>query len=70
LIPHPHIDERVIQAVSEAEMVNLLMVTDPARARDRGDEFRKYRDRAVLFMLWDTPARKGEMAALTVEAVD
>lgn len=51
-------------------MVNLLMVTDPARARDRGDEFRKYRDRAVLFMLWDTPARKGEMAALTVEAVD
>jgi site-specific recombinase XerD len=70
LIPHPHIDERVVSTVSELEIVKLLKLTDPVHARTHTEAFLITRNRAVLYVLWDTPARKTELGTLTVESVD
>ena len=70
LIPHPKIDEKVIQTVSEKEMLQLVDAVDPAGATTPGELFRRTRDRAVLFLLWDTPARREELTGLTVDTVD
>ena len=70
LIPHPHIDEWVVQTVAAEEMTRLLQLTNPAKARWPAEVFRLTRNRAVLLMLWDRPVRKTELGLLTVGAVD
>ena len=70
LIKHPHVDERTIPVVSEQEMLGLLTLVDPGLARTPGHRFRLVRDKAVLYMLWDTPGRLNELAALSVDGVD
>jgi len=57
-IPHPKIDEKVIHTVPDHEMQELLAAVDPTEGKTRSDVFRRTRDRAALFMLWDTPARE------------
>ena len=70
LIPHPHIDEKVIQTVSEQEIGKLLALTNPEKARTPSERFRMIRDRAMLYLLFDTPGRRKELTALTIEDVD
>ncbi|MCH7622001.1 MAG: tyrosine-type recombinase/integrase [Chloroflexi bacterium] len=70
LIPHPHIDEKVIPTVSEAEMRNLLLLVDPKNGRTSQERFCMVRNRAILYLLWDTPGRRNELATLTLDAVD
>lgn len=70
LIPHPHIDEKVVQTVSEQEMVRLVARTDPQFAKTASERFRMVRDRAMLYLLVDTPGRRSELVSLTLGAVD
>ena len=70
LIPHPHIDEKVVQTISGEEMARLLKLTDPAFARGPVETFLFTRNRAALYVLLDTPARKTELGTFTIEAVD
>ncbi len=70
LIPHPHVDERIIPTVSEAEMRNLLLLVDPKNGRTSNERFCMVRNRAVLYLLWDTPGRRNELATLTLDALD
>ena len=70
LIPHPHIDENVVQIVSEQEMIKLLARTDPRFAKSAVERFRMVRDRAMLYLLCDTPGRRAELVSLTLGAVD
>ena len=70
LIPHPHVDEKVVPVVSELQKINLLRLVDPANARTETERFCIVRNRAVLYLLIDTPGRRNELATLTVNAVD
>jgi site-specific recombinase XerD len=70
LIPHSHVDEKVVATVAQDDMMRLLELVDPRRARNRSEVFRFTRDRAVLYVLWDTPSRRNEIAGLTVNDVD
>ena len=55
LIPHPHIDEKVVQTVSEQEMVKLLARVDLRFAKTANERFRMVRDPAMFYLLFDTP---------------
>lgn len=70
LIPHPHIDELTIPTVAEYQVINVLKLVDPSRARTPKERFRMVRNRAVLLILWDSPARRGELASMTVNGTD
>ena len=70
LIPHPHVDERVIATVSQQQAVDLLRLTDPRHARTRGERFRAVRNRAAIYLLLDTPGRRQELATINLEDVD
>ena len=45
-------------------------MVNPALARTPAHRFRLLRNRAVLFLLWDTPGRRDEVATLDVDGVD
>ncbi len=51
-------------------MVQLLARTDPQFAKTPSERFRMVRDRAMLYLLFDTPGRRSELVSLTVGAVD
>ena len=70
LIPHPHIDERVIPTISERQQLDLLRMVDPSLARTSSERFRFNRDRAVLYLLIDTPGRRNEIATIKMDTVD
>lgn len=70
LIPHPHIDELTVPKLPEYQMINVLKLADPTRARTPKERFRMVRDRALLMILWDSPARRGELARMTVNGTD
>ena len=70
LIPHPKVDERVISTVSAREAADLLALVDPRIYSTGPRRFRAIRDRAILCILIDTPARKGELGGMTVNDVD
>ena len=70
LIPHPHIDERTVPTVSESQALDLLRLLDPKNARTPAESFRMTRNRAVLYLLLDTPGRRNEIATLNVNMVD
>ena len=69
LIPHPHVDERVVATVSDEEITDLLRLLDPAIARTPRERFRHYRDRAALLMLVDTPGRKAELGGIRMDDI-
>ena len=70
LIKPPRLDEKTVPVVSEDQMRDLLVLTDPALARTPAHRFRLVRNRAVLYMLWDTPGRLSEIAKLDLDGVD
>ena len=70
LIPHPKIDEKTVPTISELEFHDLLRTLDIQPARTHGQRFRRVRDRAVLLMFWDTPARRSELANIQFGDVD
>ena len=70
LIKRPRVEERTVPVVSEGEMRDLLTLLDPALARTSAHRFRLLRNRAVLYLLWDTPGRRSEIAMLAVDGVD
>lgn len=70
LIPHPHIDEKTIPIVSERQSLDLLRLVDPRIARTAAERFRIIRNRAIVYILIDTPARRGELASMKLGSVD
>ena len=70
VIPHPHVTERTIPTVSIQDMTHLLELVNPVRARTAPERFRMKRNRAALYLLWDTPSRRDEITGLTISAVD
>ena len=69
-VPRPKLDERVIPTIPQSDIVNMLRLLDPALARTWRDKFLAIRDRAVVLMMWDSPARKGEVVGMSTESVD
>lgn len=70
LIKHPRFEERVIPTVNEKEMLNLLELVNPRHARTEAEKFRALRNRAVIWMLIDTPIRRGELVGIRVDDID
>ena len=71
LVKPPALDEKTVPVVSERQMRHLLILTNPALARTPAHRFRLVRNRAVLYMLWDTPGRLTEISKiLRLEDVD
>ena len=70
LIERPRVEDRTVPTVSERQMLDLLTLLDPALARTQAHRFRLLRNRAVLFLLWDTPGRRDEIATLYMERID
>ena len=70
LIERPRVQERTVPTVSEQQMLDLLTLLGPALARTPAHRFRLLRNRAVLFLLWDTPGRRDEVATLDLDGVD
>lgn len=70
LVPKPKVEDRVIPTVSESQVSDLFRLLDPANATTKSEWFRALRDRALLFILWDTPGRRKEIATLTDDSVD
>lgn len=66
----PKVEDRTVPTVSEQQMLDLLTLVDPAIARTAAHRFRLLRNRAVLFLLWDTPGRRDEIATLSLEGID
>lgn len=70
LIQHPRIEERVIPTVSDHQILDLLELVNPRHARTPAERFRALRNRAIIWLLVDTPIRRGELAGLSVDDVD
>ena len=70
MIKAPRLDEKTVPLVSESQVRDLLILTDPALARTPAHRFRLVRNRAVLYVLWDTPGRPSEIANLDLDSVD
>ena len=70
MIPRPKVEQKVIPTVSNQDVTNLLASVNPDLVRSNKHKFRAIRDRAMLFLLIDTPGRKAELAGLRVDAVD
>lgn len=70
LIKHPKFEERVIPTVNEKELLALLELVNPKHARTEAEKFRAYRNRAILWLLIDTPIRRNELGGLRVDDVD
>ena len=70
LIKPPGLDEKTVPVVTEDQIRDLLTLADPALARTPAHRFRLMRNRALLYMLWDTPGRLTEIAKLGLEDVD
>ena len=70
LIPHPKIDEKTVSTISKLEFYDLLRTLDMQPARTKKQKFRKIKDRAVLLVFWDTPARRDELANVQLQNVD
>jgi integrase/recombinase XerC len=69
-LERPRLDQRVVPVFSDDELIRLRDMTDPRMAGTPVSWFLALRDRAVLMLFIDTPARKSEMAGLRVQDVD
>ena len=70
LIKHPRVNQRTIPTVSDRDMAALLELVNPRVAHTSKQLFFCHRNRALLYILWDTPSRREEIASLTVGSVD
>jgi len=70
LIKHPKFEERVIPIVGEKELLALLELVNPKHAHTEAEKFRAYRNRAIIWLLIDTPIRRSELGGLRVDDVD
>ena len=70
LVGRPRVEKKVVPTVPESSVEDLLRLTDPSLARTPGARFRAYRDRALIYLLWDTPSRRAEIMGLQVDDVD
>jgi len=70
LIQHPKIEERVIPTVPDQQILDLLELVDPRHARTPAERFRALRNRAIIWLLVDTPIRRAELAGLSVDNID
>ena len=70
LIKPPSVDEKTVPVVTEDQIRDLLTLTDPALARTSAHRFRLARDRALLYMLWDTPGRLAEISEIRLDDLD
>ena len=70
LIQHPRVEERVIPTVADHQILDLLELVDPRHARTAAERFRAFRNRAIIWLLVDTPIRRGELAGLGVDDID
>ena len=70
LIKPPHLDEKTVPVVTEDQMRDLLTLTDPVLARTPAHRFRLVRNRAVLYMFWDTPGRLNEITKIDLQDID
>ena len=69
-IPHPKVPERIIDIVTDRQKLALLELADPQAATAPGDRFRCTRNYALLYLLFDTPGRREEIATINVSGVD
>jgi site-specific recombinase XerD len=69
-LERPRLDERVVPVFTDDELTAMQDVLDPRLAETPVRWFLALRDRAVLMLFIDTPARKAEMAGLRLEDVD
>ena len=69
-IPTPKVAKRVVSTVSAEDFKKLMMVTDPSLVHSPGKRFIAIRNQAILWMFYDTPARRSEVARLTTPRVD
>ena len=69
-IESPSLEEKTVPIVTEDQMRDLLTLADPVLARTPAHRFRLVRDRAVLYVFWDTPGRLSEIAKLRLEDTD
>ena len=69
-IEAPSLEEKTVPIVTEDQMRDLLTLVDPALARTPAHRFRLTRDRAVLYVFWDTPGRLSEVTKLRLEHTD
>ena len=70
LIKPPSLDEKTVPVVSEDQMRDLLILTNPALAKTPAHRFRLVRNQAVLYMLFDTPGRLAEISKIRLEDMD
>ena len=70
LIKYPKFEERVIPTVGEKELLALLELVNPKYTRTEAEKFRTYRNRAIVWLLIDTPIRRSELGRLRVDDVD
>lgn len=61
LIEHPRFEE---------QMLDLLEPVDPRHTRTEAERFRAFRNRAIIWLLIDTPIRRKELGRLRVDDVD
>jgi site-specific recombinase XerD len=69
-IKYPKLEERVIPTVPADDFGVLIALTDPALYKTRKGKFRAIRDRAVLWLLADTSARREGLTGLAASDVD
>jgi site-specific recombinase XerD len=69
-IPNPREGTRVIPVVEDQDFADMLGLLDPSLFSSPARKFRAVRDRTVLWLLADTPGRREELGALTVDDVD
>ena len=69
-LERPRLDQRVVPVFTDDELTAMQDVLDPRLAETPVRWFLALRDRAVLMLFIDTPARKAEMAGLRLEDVD
>ena len=69
-ISGPKVSKSIVSTVSPKDFKKLLMATNPALVRSRARRFQAVRNQAVLWMLFDTPGRRTEIARLTVQNID
>jgi site-specific recombinase XerD len=69
-IRRPKLEERVIPVVDKSDFEVLMKLRDPALYKTPSARFRAFRDRAALWVLADTSARREGITGLRVNDVD
>ena len=69
-VPSPKVGKRVVSTVPAEDFKKLIRVTDPSLVHSPAKRFLAIRNQAILWMFYDTPARRNEIARLTTDHVD